>query len=103
MPPLSQVLGKRFDPAGDTACAKVSEIESQALKVSDRMAEVAKELTDLEDGHLDKKHHQQALKVKSTKYKIVIKYELSFHKICIRYKTSEKLQHKEFFVSRGLI
>ena len=56
------VLGKKYDPESDEMYAKVKEIESKSFDIDLKLAEVAKELKDLEDGFVAKEHHSQAIK-----------------------------------------
>lgn len=56
------VLGKRYDPEGDDLYKQIEEVEKKSIEIDAKLAEVAKELKDIENGHLASEHHEKAFK-----------------------------------------
>ena len=54
------VLGKKFDPMSDENYKQLITAENKAISLEQRVAEIAAQLTDIDNGHLEAKHHKQA-------------------------------------------
>ena len=54
------VLGKKFDPMSDENYKQLITAENKAISLEQRVAEIATQLTDIDNGHLEAKHHKQA-------------------------------------------
>ena len=64
------VLGRKEDPEADEAFKKITDIEKKSFDISQKFAEIQNQLKDIENGHLAKHHHEQALKDLEKKCKI---------------------------------
>ena len=53
------VLGKKFDPMSDENYKQLVTTENKAISLEQRVAEIASQLTDINNGHLEKKHHKE--------------------------------------------
>ena len=56
------VLGKKFDPMSDENFKQLVTVENKANSLENKVIEMANEITDIDNGHLDKKLHQEAFK-----------------------------------------
>ena len=56
------VLGKKFDPMSDENFKQLVTVENKATSLEQRVAEMAAQLTDIDNGHLSEKHHKEAFK-----------------------------------------
>ena len=55
------VLGKKFDPMSDENYKQLITTENKAISLEQRVVEMATQLTDIDNGHLEAKHHKGAL------------------------------------------
>ena len=53
------VLGKKFDPMSDENYKQLVTTENKAISLEQRVAEIASQLTDINNGHLEEKHHKE--------------------------------------------
>ena len=56
------VLGRKEDPEGDEAFKKIADIERKSFEISQKFIEIQNQVRDIENGHLPREHHLQALK-----------------------------------------
>ncbi len=56
------VLGRKFDPEKDEAYQKILAIEKRSFEISQKLAEAAQQVQDIENGHLPREHHAEALR-----------------------------------------
>lgn len=54
------VLGKKFDPMSDENYKQLITAENKAISFEQRVTEIAAQLTDIDNGHLEAKLHKQA-------------------------------------------
>lgn len=64
------ILGKRFDPQSDEMYKKVEDVREKSFAVTKRIVEISKDVTDIENGHLDRKLQPEALRSLSKRCKI---------------------------------
>ena len=53
------VLGKKFDPMSDENYKQLVTTENKAISLEQRVAEIASQLSDINNGHLEEKHHKE--------------------------------------------
>ena len=53
------VLGKKFDPMSDENYKQLITTENKAISLEQRVAEIASQLSDINNGHLEEKHHKE--------------------------------------------
>ena len=56
------VLGKKFDPMSDENYKQLVTLENKAKTAEKKVADIATEISDIDNGHLDKNLHQEAFK-----------------------------------------
>ena len=56
------VLGKKFDPMSDENYKQLVTLENKAKTAEKKVADIATEISDIDNGHLDKYLHQGAFK-----------------------------------------
>lgn len=56
------VLGRKSDPEQDESYKKIVDIEKKTLEVMEKFVAISDQVQDIENGHLAKEHHGQALK-----------------------------------------